>query len=201
MLHSTIHPLLIVFALGVTAFVEGPDRDEQRKLLATGDELPVSAWVRELKSLSLAYRPKTEIDRADEEPKFIERVSQTLDKKVLKVTGTVKSFTWKDGDGFVTVKVAGVSKSDRVSLLFSDSFIIRIDKEDAKTFPIGQSFELRAVTEFVPGINARVNSSKSQFIARVNGPTKNPWIGGFRTNVYQIKIGGKEYQGAWEVGN
>jgi hypothetical protein len=161
----TCHLWPLALLVAVPALASEQDREAQRKLLATGDELPVSAWIRELKALSLAYRPKNPIDRDDEEPKFIERVSKSLDNKVPKVTGKVKSFEWKNGTGYVKVDVAGVSKADRLSVGFNAPFAIVIDKETARKFPKGQSFELRAVTEFKPRYAGFAASKTSQHIA------------------------------------
>lgn len=188
---------LIVFAL-----VENPTVNEAKvKQLAQGDVVSVSTWSRDLKAISFSYRPKTDIDRDDEEAKVIEKVGKSLDGKVLKITGTVKSFQWKEGTGYFVVNVAGVGDSGRLEIRFNAPFAVEIDKEAAKTIKKGQSFELRAVVDFIPKANGTTHSKNAQHLANINseGIAKLPWIGAFTTQVYEVQVSGKRTKGSWQT--
>jgi hypothetical protein len=160
MMKSSLGSIAILLA-AIVACACGAE-DDKYKQLPSGEEMPTSAWVRELKSLPTSYRPKTAIDRDDEEPEFVKRLGQSLDGKVLKVTGKIRQIDWKDGVGQVWIDAAGVSQADRLEIRLNAPFTIRIDKDDARKIVKGQSFELRAVADFIPGAMGRTHSKNAQ---------------------------------------
>jgi hypothetical protein len=170
--------------------------DPRLKQLMTGDEMPLSAWTRELKSIANSYRPKTELDREDELKKVVEQVARSLDSKVLKLTGQVKGIKWDDNVGTVSVALTGHGDTGLIKAYMVYGFSIKIDKEEAKKIRKGQKFELRAVAEFQRGPWAYGPRAKSQQLHTISAGTGLP-IGTFMTQVYQIKINDKAYEGVW----